>query len=57
MMTKTTRTPKLTMMMTTAATITKMLIRKTTTPLVNMTSFFMTVTAKSQRYEFGPLNF
>ena len=40
-MTKTTtRTPKLTMMMTTAASVTKMLIIKTTTPLVNMTLFF-----------------
>ena len=44
-MTKTTtKIPKLTMMTMTAAIMTKMLIRKTTTPLVNMTLFFMTVT-------------
>ena len=57
-MTKTTiKAPKLTMMTMTAAITMKMSIRKTKTPLVNMTLFFMTVTAKSQRYEFGPLNF
>ena len=40
-MTKTaSNTTKLIMMMTTATTMTKMLIRKTTTPLVNMTLFF-----------------
>ena len=48
MMTKTTtKTTKLTMMMT-ATTMTKMLIRKTATPLVNYMRLL---------YEFGPLNF